>query len=246
MNVNKNMIMETNVITKIKPIQLDILNMRTERQRINNILAVESILERKLTENVNQKEYERVLCEIDITESELLDKCANDITMCKILGGRIAINASRQGTKDEELQIETCNITSSKCCITIEQLTTTQFRPTKTGEIITNKQFREKKLTKNDCLKSFDAKISGKKEGWIFAKVVIGDGGHQDNVFEEAYTLCEWIIQFGKKTDIFIILIDTNLMVKFNEFTQKYDNQPNILIGNHITIQQYMIDNYSV
>ena len=150
MNVNKNMIMETNVITKIKPIQLDILNMRTERQRINNILAVESILERKLTENVNQKEYERVLCEIDITESELLDKCANDITMCKILGGRIAINASRQGTKDEELQIETCNITSSKCCITIEQLTTTQFRPTKTGEIITNKQFREKKLTKND------------------------------------------------------------------------------------------------
>ena len=193
----------------------------------------------------NQKEYERVLCEIDITESELLDKCANDITMCKILGGRIAINASRQGTKDEELQIETCNITSSKCCITIEQLTTTQFRPTKTGEIIKNKQFREKKLTKNDCLKSFDAKISGKKEGWIFAKVVIGDGGHQDNVFEEAHQFAEWSIKYGKEDEIYVLLIDTDLEKQFNELNEKY-HKNNILVVNHVDFQKYLIDKYHV
>jgi hypothetical protein len=54
-----------------------------------------------------------------------------------------------------------------------------------------------------NCLKSFDAKI------------VIGNGGHQDNVFEETCNFCEWVLNFGDKNDIYIVLIDTNLKIKF-------------------------------
>jgi vacuolar-type H+-ATPase subunit F/Vma7 len=80
----------------------------------------------------------------------------------------------------------------------------------------------------------------------IFAKIVIGSGGHQDNVFEEASTLCEWIIKFSDKNDIYIILIDTDLLHKFDRLKENYSNIDNLIIGNHIEIQQYFIDNYSI
>jgi hypothetical protein len=63
--------------------------------------------------------------------------------------------------------------------------------------------------------------------GWIFAKVVIGKGGHQDNVYEETNNLCEWILQYNKIhnkgiDEIFIILIDTDLIEKLNELKKIY------------------------
>jgi hypothetical protein len=229
----------------MQPIQLDIFNLRAERQKYNNKLAVDRLIARDLTKHINTKEYQRILKDIDVSESELLDKCVSDKCFAQILGGRIAIEASRQGAKDEELQIITCGITSSKFGIIIENLSAVDFRPTKTGEIISSKEFKEKKILKNDCLKSFDAKITGKKNGWIFAKVVIGDGGHQDNVFEEAHSFCEWVKQFGNPAELFIVLIDTNLTAKVDELKQKYTEISNIVIGNHIEVQQYFIDNYT-
>jgi len=225
----------------ISPIIIDFSNVRQERQRINNLLAIDSIIKNNLTKNINIKEYNRILTELEITQDALLNKCNNDNLFLILLANKIAINASRQGVKDEELQINTCNITSSKFNIIIEKLSVSEFRPTKSGEIVSNIRMNNK----NDCLKSFDAKISGIITGWVFAKVVFGNGGHQDNVFEEAYTYCEWIIKYGNKNELFIVLIDTNLNAKFEELKQKYINISNIIIGNHIAIQQYFIDNYA-
>jgi hypothetical protein len=225
----------------ISPIIIDFSNVRQERQRINNLLAIDSIIKNNLTKNINIKEYNRILTELEITQDALLNKCNNDNLFLILLASKIAINASRQGVKDEELQINTCNITSSKFNIIIEKLSVSEFRPTKSGEIVSNIKMNNK----NDCLKSFDAKISGIITGWVFAKVVFGNGGHQDNVFEEAYTYCEWIIKYGNKNELFIVLIDTNLNAKFEELKQKYINISNIIIGNHIAIQQYFIDNYA-
>ena len=162
---------------------------------------------------------------LDKTEKELLDECNENI----ILSGRISINASRQGIKDELLQIDTCNITSNKVGIFMDKLTVNAYRPTKDGFILNNNDIKKNKISLNDFKQSFDAKLSGKINGWVFAKIVIGNGGHQDNVFEEAYILCEWIIKFS--------VIDTDLRKKFN-------NIENLIIGNHIEIQQYFIDKY--
>ena len=70
------------------------------------------------------------------------------------------------------------------------------------------------------------------------------NGGHQDNVFEELYTFCEWIIKYSKNDDKYIILLDTNLIEKSNGLKKKYNEYKNIIIGNHVEIQKYFIDNY--
>ena len=60
-------------------------------------------------------------------------------------------------------------------------------------------------------------------------------------MFEEADALCNWIIQYDK-TEYFIILIDTNLDAKFEALRSKYQPRQNILIGNHITIQELLFN----
>jgi hypothetical protein len=228
-------------MNKIEPIIIDILSIRNDRQNKNNLLAIKSIEEGNLTQNINIKEYKRVLDElhnINKTEKDLLEDCKNNIITKYILAGRISINSSRQGSKDENLQLEICNMTFSKCGIYIKKLSSSSFRPTKKGEIINNK------IKSKECLKSFDAIFNGKINGWIFAKIVIGNGGHQDNVFEEANIFCDWVSIYGNKKELFIVLIDTNLIDKYNQIIDKYKEIPNLLVGNHIKVQQYIIDNY--
>ena len=93
-------------------------------------------------------------------------------------------------------------------------------------------------------MKSFDGRIRGKVEGWVFAKVVFGTGGHQDNVFEEADTLCEWVNTFGNINHIYVALIDTDLHVKFIVLKEKYQNVSNLIIANHVEFQEYIQNNY--
>lgn len=228
----------------LSPIVLDCSNLRSERQKINNLATLNALIESDielLKKNSNEKEIERVLIELDTSMDTIFDKCKSDLIFAKTLAGRIAIMASRQGTKDEELQLNTCNLTTSKFGITIENLNATAYRPTKCGKIV-NKQ-ECKKYEKNDCLKSFDGKIDGRVKGWIFAKVVFGNGGHQDNVFEEAHTFCEWVCKFGNTTELYVVLIDTDLTSQFNELKKKY-HKNNLLVVNHVDFQQYMIDKF--
>ena len=51
--------------------------------------------------------------------------------------------ASRQGTKDEVFILKKCNETTSKVGIYVENLSTTAFRPTKKGRILTNNQYKK-------------------------------------------------------------------------------------------------------
>jgi hypothetical protein len=229
----------------LSPIVLDCSNLRNERQKINNLSTLNALIEANyelLKKISNEKEIERVLIELDTSMDTIFDKCKSDVIFAKTLAGRIAIMASRQGTKDEELQLNTCNLTTSKFGITIENLNATAYRPTKCGKIV-NKQ-ECKKYEKNDCLKSFDGKIDGRVKGWIFAKVVFGNGGHQDNVFEEAHTFCDWVCKFGNDGELYVVLIDTDLTSQFEELKKKY-HKDNVLVVNHIDFQQYIIDRFS-
>jgi hypothetical protein len=81
----------------------------------------------------------------------------------------------------------------------------------------------------------------------MFAKIVYGNGGHQDNVFDEANNLCEWIVKFHKNTDLlFVLIIDTNLLIKFNKLKDNYKEITNIIISNHFDFQNYIISNYPI
>ena len=234
----------------MKPIsiKIDYLNLRNERQNINNNKVINAIKSRNMNDfndNINKKELDRVIEEINISIDELINKCIKDDILCKITAGRISKNASRQGTTDEALQLEICNSTTSKLGVFINNLTSTAFRPTKDGKIVSKSEMEDKKISKDMCMKSFDAKITGKLKGWIFAKVVMGSGGHQDNVFEEADILCNWVLNYGKNYDeLFVIMIDTDNNIKLNIIKNKYINVKNLIIVDHYDFQTFIIDKY--
>jgi uncharacterized membrane protein len=48
----------------IRPIEIDIYNIRNERQKINNELAMKRIQERILNKDINNEEYKRILLEL--------------------------------------------------------------------------------------------------------------------------------------------------------------------------------------
>ena len=231
---------------KSTPRVINFVEERKNRQKNNN-KKTENAIRSKDINNLhkvcNKLELQRILDEKNITIQQLIDSCENNDLAIEFLARNIAINSSRQGSKDEVEQIQVCHETAIKYGITIEPLPNDALRPCKNGTIITKQEFKLLK-DKNSCLKSFDAEIKGQKNGYVFAKVVYGNGGHQDNVFEEAYTFADWVSNFGNTDLLYVLLIDTDLAIKFEQLKIKAAEQKNLLVVNHVEFQQYIIDNY--
>ncbi len=237
-------------------ITIDFLKLRENRQFENNRHVYESILHHDMKEfekHTNKKEVDKILTELDISLETLLQECIQHKILNHILSGRISKNSTRQGSLDEKIQLETCNHTSQKYGIIIEKLSVDKYRGTIDGEILEKSDKFDKRL------KSFDGIVYGKMKGWIFAKVVFGSGGHQDNVFKEAEVLIDWytkrkndvsanlLLPFGgakEDDETLIILIDGDNHHKVKKLKEKYKEQNQILIVNHIEFQEHIIENY--
>ena len=227
--------------------ELDFKGKRVERQIQNHDIVYDILITgdlKSLREIINNNQYERTLEYLNLTEEELILKC-KDESFAKLLAMSISKKASRQGSKDETEQLSVCNDTAMKCGINIKNLTATECRPTKDGLIVSKDQMKTQGIKKDCCLKSFDGKITGKIIGFITAKVAYGNGGHQDNVFEEMDTVAEWWKNYKSKTEeILIVLIDTDLIPKLTRIKEKYHDVNNVKIFNHVEFQQYMISTY--
>ena len=221
---------------------------REKRQQQNDALlfdAIKKLDKMTVLQHCNNNELERVLSSTSLSMETLMEQCAQNDVMNILLSGRISKKASRQGTKDEEEQLQICNIHSQKYGIQLQKLNTTDFRPKKTGEILSKTEMKKRGVQKDDCLKSFDARITGKMDAWVFAKVVFGTGGHQDNVFEEADQLCKWVETYHPNEDTkYIFLIDTDLQDKWDVLKTKYQEIKNIMITNHHIFQKYITEHY--
>jgi hypothetical protein len=231
------------------PVKLDFKDIRSSRQRNNNLKVLECIQtdnKKDFYKNINESELKRILEDLEITFDELWNKCKDDIMFAKLVSKMISKKSSRQGVNDEAEQLKICNSISTLYDIDITNLTVSAIRPTKDGKIITNDEMKKLKIKKNDCLKSFDAKITGKMNGYISAKVLFGNGGHQDNVFEEMDALANWWSIYKKNLDEYlVILIDTDLTIKITNLKNKYEDKPNIKIFDHFEFQEYIIIHYS-
>ena len=235
---------------KPNPIKLDFKDIRKIRQDNNNEKVYKALKENNkkvLLDKINLKEYYRTLTNLEIEEQQFMLKCREDDMFCKLGASHISKKTSRQGSKDEIEQLKICNLTGKKCGVFIDNLSANELRPTKDGLIISKKEMTEKKIQKDCCLKSFDGKITGKINGFITAKVAFGGGGHQDNVFEEMDTMAEWWQKYKiKSTDILVILIDTDLKIKFERLSNKYNTVDNLFVFNHYDFQKYMIDTHYI
>jgi hypothetical protein len=232
---------------KKKIIVIDCKNLRDERRDANIREVFTHIINKDkdaIINSCNKKELHRQMLYLELDYDTLLQEC-NNIYFAKVLASHIAINASRQGTKDESFVLNQCNITTKTIGIHIQILSNTAYRPTKDGRIITHVEYQP--LKKHECLKSFDAKITGKINGWIFAKITYANGGHQGNVFEEAYQMCEWVKSYQDPTHLYVILIDTDLDKLFynlRDHCKKYQLN-NLIVVDHIELQRYMLIHYS-
>jgi len=225
--------------------KLDFQKIRVLRQQKNDKIITNSLINKNIDACltlINEKELKRVYEQTGKTKEEILEECSKSELLAKVLAGRIAKKASRQGTQDEYLQLEICNSIGKDLGVRITNIGASEYRATKSGEIISKKEMKEKNITKDMCLKSFDGRIEGKMTGWIFAKVVFGNGGHQDSVFIEADTLCEWVSKHERE-ETFVVLIDTDLESKFISLKKKYSEVKNLLILDHYSFQEFILDN---
>ncbi len=224
----------------------DLSNVRIIRQKKTNkalaelLCHTEDLTDKDLKPYLNFKAFDRLADLYDTDRKELYYKCAGNYDYALAVANGCAILASRQGSTDERFVLEEIDRVSKGFGIYIKPLNNQDLRPTKDGKLLTKEQFKvlqQQGLTKLDCLKSIDGVISGKVEGYIFAKIVFGEGGHQDNVFHEAAQFGDWANEYGEEGKIYVLLIDTDLDVKYNILKEKYDSD-NVWVVNHVELQE--------
>jgi hypothetical protein len=231
----------------MKPTKILTRDLRKYRQLKNDETISKCIRDKnyngiKNKKNCNTNQLYRLLELLDITLVQLVNKCIDDEYLLKSVVMNISILSSRQGKLDETYVIKEMNLNLEKIGINIRN--NGNYTAIKEGKILKTKDV--KNFSKLDCLKSFDGLVFNKKNeiiGYLFGKITYGEGGHQDNVFKEAYELCEWVRNFYSDNKlIFFIMIDTDLLKKMNELKNKFEKISNIFIGDHIEFQEFFIN----
>lgn len=230
------------------PINIDFKKVRKQRQvendkRVFNNITNSKMNQKELNKCININELRRVEETEECECTELFKLARKSPEYGRLLGMMISKKTSRQGAKDEALQIETCNQIAEQCNINIKQLNNNDLCPTTCGKILSKKNITKRGLSIADGLKSFDAKISGKINGYMSCKVTFDDGGHQKNVLNEMKALINWWINTKQKS-VLIILWDTNLEKKLQELKNTSKYHENIKVMTHTELQEYMINEF--
>ena len=215
----------------------EVRQVKTNRGLAELLVHTENFTDKDLKSFINFKSLDRLSDLLQCDRNYLYEKCKNDYEFALTLAHGCTILASRQGSKDESFVLDEINKVSKGFGIYVQSLNNQDLRPTKDGQILNKEEFKKSGLSKLDCLKSIDGVITGKVDGYIFAKIVFGEGGHQDNVFHEAAQFGDWAQKFGEEDRIYVLLVDTDLQSKYNELKEKYDSG-NVWVVNHTEFQQ--------
>ena len=221
----------------------DLSNIRTTRQFKTNTLLADAIAhsseitDKDLKQLINFKSLDRLAELLDNDREYIYEKCKSDYEYALTVAHGTAILASRQGSKDETFVLDEINRVSRGYGIYVQSLNNQDLRPTKDGRLLNKAEFKESGLDKLECLKSIDGVINGNVEGYIFAKICFGEGGHQDNVFHEAAHFADWAHQYGEEGKVYVILVDTDLTDKFDRLKSSYDSDT-VWVVDHVEFQQ--------
>ena len=216
------------------------VRQKTTDKNLTELLCFSEFTDKDLRPYLNFKSLDRLVAKRGTDRKDIYTKCQGNYDYALAVANGCAIEASRQGSKDERFVLEEIDKVTKGFGVYIKPLNNQDLRPTKDGRFLTKEQFRSLErqgLTKLDCLKSIDGIISGEVDGYIFAKIVFGEGGHQDNVFHEAAQFGDWANEYGEEGKIYVLLIDTDLKNKYNILKEKYDSE-NVWVVNHVELQK--------
>ena len=220
--------------------EIDAVEKRKENQIINYNLVEEALRETNIyvaKERGNPNKLEEILTYLNISEKQLLNKCKDD-DFRKLVSIIMAILSTRQGGALEREILDGINSYTKTLDVYVESLPNTALRPLKTGGVITTAEMKKKGIDKKTgTLKSIDGLISGKINGYIFAKVMTGKGGgHQDNVIIESHNFIDWA-EKEPKNKIYVLLIDGDYLHTELPKLLERDNM-NIWVCDHKTFQK--------
>ena len=217
--------------------------IREQRQKENNKKASDSLL----TKCVNKKAITRMLetqRNAGLSEEEFYNRLKTDKPFCDAVAMYCAINASRQGSTDEKQLIKGISeaFETWDLKISLNQSGKDTHVPIKdTGEDLSRREAKKKGYGKSDMLKSFDFEGKIKNKEFLgFAKICTGDGGHQDNVFEETTSIIDWLNKHADSEKNYFILVD----FEDNKPQQRVEDElisrikkDNVFICNHVEFQ---------
>ena len=212
---------------------------RTEKKisklLFSGISAVDVILE-----HINITKFNRLCDRWGDKPEDVFSRCEGDEFVSNWVASCLAKEAHRQSVKDEKWIIESIAEEVEECGATVKQLTNTELRPASDGQMYNKREFDESGLDKREGLKTIDALITGKFDGYITQKLLVGEGGGQDNVLVEMYDFAKWANKYGESKSIYVCLVDTDREKEYNVLKKKYDNG-NVWIVNHIELQQRLL-----
>ena len=210
-------------------------DLRVHRQTRNYEQAIDSNFS-----IINSKAMQRAVDFVEISQNELIVEARKNKLIAKLLAMTVALNASRQGTKDESMVIEGVAAALSPSGVSIRNLSVDEKIPIRgTSQTLSRKEARAR-YDKSDMLKSFDffGQIEETNQKILgFAKICLGSGGHQDNVYHETREVVEWCREFGAKENLYVFMIDTDDESGKFERLETAEHE-SIWICNHKTFQQ--------
>lgn len=220
--------------------EIDAVAKRKDNQINNYNLVEEALRESNMSvakKRGNPNRLKVILTYLGISENDLLNKC-KDKDFRKLVAIIMSILSTRQGGALEREILEGINNYTKTLGVYVESLSNDALRPMISGGIITNAEVERKHIDKKkETLKSIDGLISGKIDGYIFAKVMTGEGGGtQDNVVIESHNFINWA-EKEPKDKIYVVLIDGDYLHKALPGLLKRDNM-NIWVCDHIKFQE--------
>jgi len=220
--------------------------LRKNRQVINNEKCANSFLKECVNEKEKKRTFNYLLKKgIFESEDEIISEMKNNPAFKIVIGMNCSKSSSRQGSKDEALVINGIKgvLEPRLEGFKIDNLSVDDKVPIRrTGEVLSRKEAKKLKYSKTEMLKSFD--FEGKVGGRSFygsAKILVGKGGHQDNVLHEEADLLRWLKIHRKEDCFYFVLLDfEDHDPKDIEGLKDSNDMDNVFICDHIEMQRKM------
>ena len=218
--------------TSIRQSRQEITEKKISKLLFAGISSVDVILD-----FINITKFDRLCDRWNDKPEDVFSRCKGDKFASNWIASCIAKEAHRQSAKDEKWIIESIAEEVKEFGVTVKQLTNTELRPASDGQMYNKKEFDKSGLDKREGLKTIDALITGKFNGYITQKLSVGGGGTQNNVLIEMYHFAKWANKYGKSENVYVCLVDTDREKEYNDLKEKYDSA-NVWVVNHIEFQQ--------
>ena len=189
-----------------------------------------------IKEFINITKFERLCDRWGDKPKDVFSRCEGDEFTSNWVASCLAKEAHRQSSKDEKWIIESIGEEVEQCGVNVKQLSNTELRPASDGQMYNKREFDRSGLNKREGLKTIDALITGKVNGYITQKLLVGEGGGQDNVLVEMYDFAKWSVKYGKSDEVYVCLVDTDRKDDYNILKEKYDSG-NVWVVNHTELQ---------